>query len=128
MQEIDKHMYFGAKPPIFEKADLLRRKETQAEKMLWEELKGKQICNVRFRRQHPIELFIADFYCHAAKLIIELDGNVHIRQKEYDLGRTAELNRLDIEVIRFKNDEVITDVKNVVLDIITIVKTRLEKK
>ena len=125
MDELDKPMYFGAKAPIFDNAASLRNHQTKAEEILWEKLKGKQICGVRFRRQHPFDIFIADFYCHAAKLVVELDGDVHIRQSDYDLARTEEINNYEAEVIRFKNDEVFANIDNVVQKITEIVKNRL---
>jgi very-short-patch-repair endonuclease len=69
--------------------------------MLRERLRRKQIDGYHFRAQHPIDLFIADFYCHQLKLIIELDGKVHLDkdQRQYNEGRTAELERLGIKVI-----------------------------
>jgi len=87
-EELNKSMYYGATPSTFEKARQLRNKLTPTEAILWEHLKGKQICNTRFRRQHPISIFIVDFYCHAAKLIIELDGKIHLKNREYDNERT----------------------------------------
>jgi very-short-patch-repair endonuclease len=76
--------------------------------MLWERLRRKNIRGVKFRRQHPIEFYIADFYCHEARLVIEVDGPYHDRpdQKELDNNRTAELDRFDIKVIRFTNEEI----------------------
>jgi very-short-patch-repair endonuclease len=64
---------------------------------------------LKFRRQHPIHFYVADFYCHEKRLIIEIDGGIHEedRIKEHDDNRTAELERLGIRVIRFTNDEVI---------------------
>ena len=50
---------------------------TYHESLLWEKLKGNQISGIRFRRQHPIDLFIADFYCHKARLVVEVDGEIH---------------------------------------------------
>ncbi|MGE0019418.1 MAG: endonuclease domain-containing protein [Draconibacterium sp.] len=126
MDELDKQMYFGAKPPIFDKATLLRNNQTRAEKMLWERLKNKQICRVRFRRQHPLDIFIADFYCHAARLVVELDGEIHRTQKDYDAARTEEMNNFEVEVIRFKNEEVFTQIDSVVLKITETVQKRLE--
>ena len=61
MDEIDKLMYYGAKPSIFEKANLLRNQMTFTEEILWDRIKGKKICGVRFRRQHPIDIFVVDF-------------------------------------------------------------------
>ena len=128
MDELDKPMYFGAKAPIFDNAASLRNHQTKAEEILWEKLKGKQICGVRFRRQHPFDIFIADFYCHAARLVVELDGEIHCSQKEYDAARTEEINNFEVEVIRFKNEEVFTQIDNVVLKITETVKNRLEQR
>ncbi len=109
-------MFYGAKPHIFEKAKMLRKNMTGAEKLLWEQLKGKKILELRFRSQHPIDIFIADFYCHPLKLVIEVDGGIHKskEQNEYDIGRTAELNYWGIEVVRFTNEEIENDIKKVI--------------
>ncbi|MFK5854987.1 MAG: DUF559 domain-containing protein, partial [Bacteroidota bacterium] len=82
-------MYYGAKPHIFEKARFLRNNMTDSKLKLWEVLKGKRILGLRFRSQHPIDIFIADFYCHPVKLVVEVDGGIHKSsdQKEYDIGR-----------------------------------------
>ncbi len=128
MDEIDKLMYYGAKPPIFEKANLLRKRMTFAEQLLWERLKGKKICGVRFRRQHPIDIFIVDFYCHTALLVVELDGKIHLQQKDYDVGRTAEIESFDIEVIRFTNQEVESDIERIIKLITEKVISRLKDK
>ncbi len=80
----------------------------------------------RFRRQHPIDIFIVDFYCHAALLVIELDGKIHLQQKEYDEGRTAEIEKFDIEIIRFTNHEVETDIERVIRIISKKVEYRLK--
>ncbi len=128
MEELDKLMYYGAKPPIFERANVLRNKMTPAEQLLWERIKGKKICGVRFRRQHPIDIFIVDFYCHPALLVIEIDGKIHLQQKEYDEGRTAEIKKFDIEVIRFTNHEVESDIERVIEIISKKVEHRLKNK
>jgi len=109
-------MFYGAKPAIFERAKLLRKNMTQAEKELWNRLNRNQL-GVRFKTQHPIDIFIADFYCHVYKLVIELDGAIHEQQIDYDEGRTAELDRFGIKVIRFTNQEVLTDMENVIAKI-----------
>ena len=126
MRENEKLMYYGAKPAIFEKAKELRNKMTPTEQILWEELKGKKVCGVRFRRQHPIDIFIVDFYCHEALLVIEVDGKIHLQQKDYDDGRTAEIEKFDIEVIRFTNQEVESDLKGVIQSITKKIQNRLE--
>ena len=112
-------MFYGAKPHIFEKAKCLRESMTDSELKLWEELKGKRILGLRFRSQHPIDIFIADFYCHPVKLVVEVDGGIHKSRdkKEYDIGRTGELNILGIDVIRFTNEEIENDINYVIKEI-----------
>lgn len=106
-------MFKGAKPQTFAKAKNLRLRMTFAEKKLWEELKSKKLQNYKFRRQHPILNFIADFYCHELFLIIEVDGKYHntIEQKEYDKQREELLNFQEIEVLRFTNEEVLNSIE-----------------
>jgi very-short-patch-repair endonuclease len=125
MQELDKTMYFRAKPDIMEAARILRKNMTNSEKLLWEKLKGKQVCGLRFRRQHPIDIFIADFYCHEARVVIEIDGEIHNLQEEYDDGRSAEMERFDIKVIRFTNEEVEYNIEMVINKIKEIVNERI---
>ena len=110
------NMFFNAKPAIFEKAKDLRKNMTPAELKLWEHIKDNKILGLRFRRQHPIDIFIADFYCHKIKLVIELDGRIHNNpeNKGYDENRTSELERLGIKVIRFKNEEVLENIENLI--------------
>jgi very-short-patch-repair endonuclease len=91
MEELEKWMYYGASTETLSAAKILRKNMTFCENLLWERLKLKQICGLRFRRQHPIAFFIVDFYCHEAKLVIELDGEIHNQQREYDDGRSAEM-------------------------------------
>ena len=69
-------MFYGASNIIFENAKQLRNRLTESEKLLWEHLKENKL-GFKFRRQHPISFFIADFYCHEKKTIIELDGSIH---------------------------------------------------
>ena len=88
---------------------------TQAEKILWQELKGNKINGRHFRRQHPIYRYIADFYCHKEKLVIEVDGSYHNNpeQRDYDKNRDATMNEYDIKVLRFTNEEILTRLDNV---------------
>jgi very-short-patch-repair endonuclease len=74
---IEYPMYFGATPDIFKKAKELRKCETEAETILWKRLNRNQILGLQFRRQHPIDRFIADFYCAKIKLVVEVDGSIH---------------------------------------------------
>ena len=110
-------MYFNAKPETFEAARILRKKMTTQEELLWERLNKKQICNMRFRRQHPIDFFIADFYCHEVRLVVEIDGGIHNEKREYDNGRTAEMDKYNITVIRFSNNQIENQIENVIIEI-----------
>lgn len=95
---------------IFQIAERLRRDMTIPEKIIWDRVCKNQL-GVRIRRQHPVWKFIADFYCHEVKLVIEIDGGIHLRSenKEYDISRDIILKEFQIEILRFTNDEVIND-------------------
>ena len=99
---------------------------TSSEELLWNKLKGKQILSVRFRRQHPISKYIVDFYCHEAKLVVELDGKIHLAKKESDRERTKEIEDLGLRIIRFSNEEVSID--NVIAGITSVVKDNLNSE
>lgn len=83
-----------------------RQTQTKAEEILWDKLRNHKT-GYKIRRQHPIDQFIADFICLDKKLIIEVDGGIHLDQVEYDEGRTFMLEDIGYRVIRFTNDEVI---------------------
>jgi len=108
-------MFYNAKPIIFERAKAMRENMTDAEEAVWKLLKSKNMLGLRFKPQHPIDIFIADFYCHQLKLVIEIDGGIHKskEQKEYDIGRTAELEHWGIKVVRFTNEEVENDINQI---------------
>jgi len=118
-ENIEKEMFYGASPEIFRRALELRKNMTKAEKKLWAALRRKQVNGKRFRRQHPIGKFIVDFYCHEVKLVIELDGSIHNfqEQKEYDLGRSEDIQQLGIKIIRFTNKQVMNNLNKVIADI-----------
>ncbi|MEI6555678.1 MAG: endonuclease domain-containing protein [Paludibacter sp.] len=86
---------------------------TPAELILWEHIKSNKL-GVRFRRQHVIENFIPDFVALSCKLIIEIDGEIHNFQKEYDEDRTYLLEQRGFRVIRFKNEEVLNEIEKVI--------------
>jgi len=94
----------------------LRKNTTPAERKLWAYLRRSQL-GVRFRRQHAIGNFIVDFCCIKKKIIIELDGSQHLDSQEYDEERTAYLETRGYRVIRFWNNDVMNDIKNVVVAI-----------
>lgn len=93
----------------------LRQESTEAEKLLWAELRNRKLKGLKFRRQHPLDKFIVDFYCNEKKLVVELDGSIHDERvnKDYDDARTAMLAGLNVIVLRFKNEEVINNIKDV---------------
>lgn len=102
------NLFYNSNKTTFDNAKSLRNELTNAEELLWQRLRGRKFQGLKFRRQHPIGKYIADFYCHELKFVVEVDGSVHEteEQKEYDVGRTFELNKMDIKVIRFTNNEI----------------------
>ena len=109
------NMFYGATQAIFRRAEELRKNQTEDEKLLWVYLKSKQL-GVRFKRQHPIWMYIADFYCHEIKLVIEIDGSVHKIKEviENDIIRQEDITSFGIKVIRFTNQEIRTNVTGVI--------------
>ena len=111
--------------PIITYARQLRKSQTEAEKLLWNLLRGRKFHGYKFRRQHPVsKLFILDFYCFEKNLAIELDGIYHEEelQKQLDEERTHVLRLLGIKVIRFTNEQVLQrtdDVLKKILDALT---------
>jgi very-short-patch-repair endonuclease len=101
--------------PLLEAARSLRKNMTDAEQLLWRCLRRKQLGGFRFRRQHPIDRFVLDFYCCEAKLAIELDGGQHnepgARLRDHE--RTTILHRYGIRVVRFWNSEVLDNPEGV---------------
>jgi very-short-patch-repair endonuclease len=98
---------------ILDNARILRKTLTDAEKLLWHLLRGRQIGGLRFRRQVPLGRYIADFVCHEANLVIELDGGQHAEQVRYDKKRTQWLEKEGYRVQRFWNNEVLQNVDGV---------------
>ena len=94
-----------------------RRQPTQAEKVLWERLRNRQLNGAKFRRQDVIGGYIVDFYCPEAGLVVEVDGPIHEETRREDAGRQRYLEGLCVRVIRFTNDAVLTELDRV-LDMI----------
>ncbi|HNQ66777.1 MAG TPA: endonuclease domain-containing protein [Bacteroidales bacterium] len=105
-------MFYGASSLIMDRAKQLRRRMTEPEEIVWEIVRENAILRLKFRRQHPISNYIADFYCHKIKLVIEIDGETHNQEsaKLYDEHRTNVMNSFGIEVIRFTNNEILSDI------------------
>lgn len=108
---IERNMFYGAKKNIFLRAVMLRKNMTEAEKILWKELRKRDVFKARWKRQHPIDIFIVDFYCHEYKLVIELDGEIHLREdvQEHDNGREYEIEKFGITILRFTKKEIYED-------------------
>jgi Uncharacterized protein conserved in bacteria len=120
--ELAKPGYVTANPKTYkyikEIRDNLKQKPTEAEDLIWQHLRNKKT-GYKIRRQHIIDDFIVDFVCLSKKIVIEIDGKIHLKQKEHDDMRTYRLREIGYEVIRFTNDEVIAspaDVANRIKD------------
>jgi very-short-patch-repair endonuclease len=101
----------------------LRREQTKAERILWEELRDRKLDGVKFRRQAIMEHFVLDFYCHAHRLLIELDGPIHLDPDiaAYDAERQAFIQAMGIRVLRFTNDQI----ENHTNDVLTSIRRHL---
>jgi very-short-patch-repair endonuclease len=120
---IDYLLYLGVNGTTRRYARSLRKTQTKAEKKLWNFLKGRRCAGLKFRRQHPILYYVADFYCHEQRLIIEVDGEIHsvLSVKEHDKNRTAELERYGIRILRFSNEQVMNKPVEIISEIIEFV-------
>jgi very-short-patch-repair endonuclease len=100
---------------LLEHARLLRAHQANAENLLWMLMRGRQLGNFKFRRQHPLGQYILDFYCKEAALVVELDGGQHNEEASvsHDEQRTAVLREAGIHTIRFWNNEVFTNTEAV---------------
>ncbi|HEX6372356.1 MAG TPA: endonuclease domain-containing protein, partial [Longimicrobium sp.] len=99
--------------PILDAAKAHRQEPTTAERVLWSALRRQQLGGLPFRRQHPVDRFILDFYCPRKKLCVELDGTSHDGREIMDEARTEALATFNIRVIRFRNEEVLSDLPSV---------------
>lgn len=98
---------------VIELARTMRLNMTASEKILWNELKEKKFHGYRFKCQHPIHQYVLDFYCHAAGLAIEIDGDIHKSRQDYDEFRDEFLYQCGISTIRFTNDEITHNINDV---------------
>jgi len=112
-------IYFGATPELLRLASDLRKNMTKAEVVLWEELRKRKLEGLKFRRQHPIGVFVVDFFCYEAMLVIEVDGNVHDThyQSERDTERTRILKDFGIIELRFRNEDILNNLGKVISEI-----------
>ncbi len=122
------NMFYGADVVLFERAKQMRNNMTYSERRLWERLSNNKL-NVRFKPQHPLFLFIVDFYCHKAKLVIEVDGDVHFNDEKQtkDTECSQQIEALGIMIMRFTNEEIFKDLNSVVGKIRSAVDRRLSQ-
>ena len=95
-----------ANKAIKDKAKKLRKKMTKAEKILWSKIRNRKVNRMYFRRQHPYGIYILDFFCFEANLVIEVDGLIHLSKHEYDLERTKYIESSGLTTIRFRNADI----------------------
>jgi very-short-patch-repair endonuclease len=97
----------------------LRLEMTPAEKKLWLQLRAKQLSGFKFRRQHGIGPYIVDFYCPQKNLVIEVDGDIHAQKEQIarDKEKESYLKELGLQIIRYQNDDVLTNLKGVMEDL-----------
>ncbi len=108
-----------------EKARSLRKNQTDAERRLWYHRRDHRLAGYKFRRQHPIGPFIVDFLCQEAWLIVELDGGQHALQLEEDRSRTAYLEKRGFRVVRFWNNQVLSEIESVLTVILGLLEADL---
>ena len=116
---------FQPPPELWERlkpvARQMRQNPTPAESRLWQRIRKRQICGVKFRRQVPFERFLVDFCCFSARLIVEVDGPIHRYTVAEDAIRQEFLEFLGFRVLRFTNQQVFTTLDRVVAEIRTAV-------
>jgi len=102
-------------PGALVRAKRLREESTPAEEILWERLRDRQFLGLKFRRQVPIGPYVADFYCHERKLVLELDGGIHEEepQRAHDENRDSNLAALGFKILRFTNTELLQDLDSI---------------
>jgi len=105
------------KRKILQAARDMRKNSTSSESLLWQELRGKQLNGIKFRRQQPIGPFVVDFYAPSLRLVIEIDGAVHQQQQEEDRTRQMILESLDLTILRFSASQVETEIASVLTTI-----------
>lgn len=103
----------SALPVTRDRARQLRREQTDAEQTLWARLRDRQLCGAKFRRQHPIGPFVTDFCCPKRKLVVELDGGQHAEEIAADQKRSRFLEAQGYRVLRFWNNDVLSDTASV---------------
>jgi very-short-patch-repair endonuclease len=126
----DRNLHHGSTSKMFSFAKDQRRNMTEAETVMWKALRNKKLNGFKIRRQHPIGSYIADFYCHDVRLVIEIDGEIHdsVESKSNDEDRSMVLKELGIQVIRFTNFEIIHHLNEVLVKIYAEIEKLLKEQ
>ena len=108
-----------ASGPLRDLARGLRKRQTDAEQILWEKLRDRRLGGLKFRRQHPVAgtTYVADFCCYRVRLLIELDGGIHKGQVQEDRKRQGELEQQGFHVLRIRNERVLEELDVVLTEI-----------
>lgn len=105
-------------PGLLSFAKAMRHSPAPAERKIWRCLRDRKLNGLKFRRQYPVDRFIADFYCAEFRLIVEADGQSHALREAYDADRTSRLNELGYSVVRYSNVDVHENIEGVLLAIL----------
>jgi very-short-patch-repair endonuclease len=117
----------GVDPAKLDMARRLRQEMTPAERVFWKEVRRNQLDELHFRRQQIIGGFIVDFYCHKARLAVELDGKIHCEREDYDRRRDEIIRQHQILVLRFRNEDVLERIEEVLRRVRDISRTRVNQ-
>ena len=104
----------------------LRQTQTRPEALVWKHLRARQICGLKFRRQHPIGPYVADFACCEKRLVVEIDGESHNSTADQDQTRTAFMKQQGWNVLRFNNEDVLEDPESVVRGVVQSLSLELD--
>jgi len=113
-------------PAKAQRARELRRRMTPEERTLWEHLRARRLNGLKFRRQQVIDGFIVDFYCHAAGVVVEVDGAAHRQRADYDVERDRMLTLRGLHVLRFTNHQVCERLPEVLERIARVCEKRMQ--
>jgi very-short-patch-repair endonuclease len=128
-QLMKKSLVYGSRSPQkIHRAKELRKEQTPSEKYLWNNIRANRLDGFHFRRQHVIDEFIVDFYCHQVRLVVEIDGPIHEFQQEYDCERAHILRQHGLHLIRFTDVEVMEDLEGVLGKLRTVCHKLMEEK
>ena len=106
----------------------LRQRQTPAEELLWQHLRNRRLDNLKFRRQTPVEntAYVVDFLCYEARLVVEVDGGIHLSQQADDATRQANIEEQGYHVLRFRNEQLFNDLEVVLTHVMMDANRRIK--